>query len=233
MVANVITLHEDVTLPVCSTAGSVGYDVLAYLKPGTIVNYQSPRNNPYTKTVTDNQSLYIEAGERVLIPTGLTLDISSDLWVGIYPRSGLSFKSGVGLSNSVGVIDSDYKQEVFVSIVNNSGVGITIKHGEKIAQMVLHNTLKFDNLIIKDDVRNGGFGSTDVAVEIEREVAKVIVGDSIILGKVFTENDTYKIENAYVNGERYDTPYIVKHDDVSDVKRPTKAELKRYNEALA
>ena len=113
----------------------------------------------------DTFNLIIPADFRVLIPTGLIFDIPQGYSVRIHPRSGLSFKQGLVLANSEGVIDSDYIQECFIMIKNDSMSRITIKHGDRIAQGELVKSLDYSieecyTTPQQKTDRIGGFGST-------------------------------------------------------------------------
>jgi deoxyuridine 5'-triphosphate nucleotidohydrolase len=104
---------------------------------------------------------------RVLVPTGIIFDIPDNYCVKIYSRSGLSTKKGLNLINSVGIIDADYFDELFIPIYNNSQEKIRLFSGERIAQGEMAPTIRgiinyiFDKPIKKTD-RDGGFGSTGV-----------------------------------------------------------------------
>ena len=103
----------------------------------------------------------------MLIPTGLVFDIPTGYCLEVYPRSGTSFKLGLGLSNSVGMIDSDYTEELFVSIINHSNVTQVVSHGERIAQAKLVPLVPTEIKEVKSKPkqktsRTGGFGSTGV-----------------------------------------------------------------------
>lgn len=102
--------------------------------------------------------------ERKVIPTGLRLDIPEGYEVQVRPRSGLAAKHGVTVLNSPGTIDSGYTGEVGVILVNLSPVPVTIKSGDRIAQLVLskHETIDWEpRMITKQTDRGaGGFGST-------------------------------------------------------------------------
>ena len=104
---------------------------------------------------------------RALIPTGIVFNIPNSYSVRLHPRSGLAFKRGISLSNCEGVIDSDYVEEVFVSIINFSKNAVRIKHGERIAQAEMIRSLFWSvketstRPGIKTE-RIGGFGSTGV-----------------------------------------------------------------------
>lgn len=104
---------------------------------------------------------------RVLVPTGLVLDIPKNHCVKVYPRSGLSVKQGLGLCNSVGIIDSDYVEELFIPIINHSNRELTVKHGDRIAQaeLVLSTQAVIDYIEERPKTKTdrvGGFGSTGV-----------------------------------------------------------------------
>lgn len=109
----------------------------------------------------------IPAEWRMLIPTGLILDIPKNYCVKIYPRSGLSSKKGLNLINCVGIIDSDYVEELMIPVYNNSQERVRIYSGDRIAQgeLVVQHQAEFSYLTErpkrKSD-RNGGFGSTGV-----------------------------------------------------------------------
>ncbi|MGD9559679.1 MAG: dUTP diphosphatase [Oscillospiraceae bacterium] len=105
--------------------------------------------------------------ERALIPTGIAIELPSEKMVGlVFARSGLALKQGLAMANGVGVIDSDYRGEVSVPVVNLSNVPIHVANGERIAQLVivpveLPQMIEIDNLT--DTSRGaGGFGSTGV-----------------------------------------------------------------------
>ena len=106
-------------------------------------------------------------GENHLFHTGLIMEIPSGYFGAVYPRSGLSIKQGLRLSNCVGVIDADYRGEVMVSIYNDSATNKTIECNDRIAQMIIQPYVKVSQIecsisdLSKDTERGtGGFGST-------------------------------------------------------------------------
>lgn len=109
--------------------------------------------------------LVIAPGARVVIPTGLAVQIPSRYIVGlVFPRSGLATRHGISLANAVGVIDSDYKGEILVALINQGDKEYSISPGERVAQIVFMpvfqvNMEETDTL---DDTGRGtgGFGST-------------------------------------------------------------------------
>lgn len=109
-------LRESATLPTRATAGSAGYDLYADLSQPVIIN----------------------PGKTVAIPTGIAIALPNGNTVAyIYGRSGLGTKHGITLANSVGVIDSDYRGEIFVSLINQSVSPFVIQPQDRIAQMII------------------------------------------------------------------------------------------------
>ena len=102
--------------------------------------------------------------ERILVPTGLFIELHKGYEAQIRPRSGLAFKQGITVLNSPGTIDADYRGEIKVLLVNLSDQAFEIKHGERIAQMVVakHETVEWELVEqLNDSSRGeGGFGST-------------------------------------------------------------------------
>jgi len=98
----------------------------------------------------------------VAIPTGiyLTGEPRDDVFIQILPRSGLAHKFGIDIL--AGVIDSDYRDEIKVILVNHGGDNFRIKEGDRIAQAVVQKIDKLEGVMIKRVVRSGGFGSTGV-----------------------------------------------------------------------
>ncbi|GAO31299.1 dUTP diphosphatase [Geofilum rubicundum] len=102
--------------------------------------------------------------ERVLIPTGLFMEIPEGYEVQIRPRSGLAIKNGIGVLNSPGTIDADYRGEVQVILVNLSNEPFEIKHGDRICQMILNKYERFEwvnvEVLSQTERGSGGFGHT-------------------------------------------------------------------------
>lgn len=108
--------------------------------------------------------MVIAPGQTVLVPTGLSLQLPEGFAGLIYARSGLATKRGLAPANKVGVIDSDYRGELFVSLHNHGSVSQEIADGERIAQMIVtpYLTALFEvREELSDTARGaGGFGST-------------------------------------------------------------------------
>ncbi|MDP4133962.1 MAG: dUTP diphosphatase [Bacillota bacterium] len=108
----------------------------------------------------------LKSFERTIIPTGFAMSIPLGYAGFIYARSGLAVKEGVTLPNCVGIIDSDYRGEVKVAVVNLSSLPVTINHGDRIAQLVITKTesVSFTETDELDNTEraDGGFGSTGI-----------------------------------------------------------------------
>lgn len=111
-----------------------------------------------------DEPITMKPGDRMLIPLGFSIQIPIGWGAFIFPRSGLSFKKGISMSNCVGVIDPDYTGEVKVSAINHSKEDYTINPGDRIAQLLFLpvEKAKFTVADKLDDTDrgDGGFGST-------------------------------------------------------------------------
>lgn len=132
-------------LPEYASKGDSGMDIRAWLPDGSVV---------------------IKPGERVLIPTGLFIDLIRGFELQIRPRSGLALKYGITVLNAPGTIDANYRDEIKVILVNHGQEDFTVNNGDRIAQMVLAKVEKlfFDEVseIDRRDDRGGGFGHTGI-----------------------------------------------------------------------
>ncbi len=112
------------------------------------------------------EEVILYPGERRLIPTGIAVAIPEGFEGQIRPRSGLAIHQGIGLVNGPGTIDSDYRGEVSVLLINFGETPFTIRNGERIAQMVISRVFR-STLVEVEDLpptirQDGGFGSTGV-----------------------------------------------------------------------
>jgi dUTP pyrophosphatase len=102
--------------------------------------------------------------QRILVPTGLFMELPDGHEAQIRPRSGLAFKHGITVLNSPGTIDADYRGEIKVLLINLSQEDFIIENGERIAQMVIakHEQIRWNSVeVLQDSTRSaGGFGST-------------------------------------------------------------------------
>ena len=107
----------------------------------------------------------LEPGKRQVIPTGIAVALPSPEYAALlYARSGLAIKHGIALANGVGVIDSDYRGEIAVGLVNLSGEDYTVQPGDRIAQLmiapVVRPDLRFTDVLDETERGAGGLGST-------------------------------------------------------------------------
>lgn len=112
-----------------------------------------------------DENITIEAGQTVLVKTGLSIYIADSNYAGlILPRSGLGHKHGIVLGNLVGIIDSDYQGELMISVWNRSSTAFTLEAGERLAQYVIVPVMHAEFEIVDDFVAtergSGGFGHT-------------------------------------------------------------------------
>lgn len=113
---------------------------------------------------TNGETLVFEPGETKFVKTGIAMEIPTGYAGFVYARSGIASKRGLAPSNKVGVIDSDYRGEIMVSLHNHSSKEQSIADGERIAQIVIAPFLKVEYIEteeLSETVRGeGGFGST-------------------------------------------------------------------------
>lgn len=136
-------LGQQIPVPAYATSGSAGLDLRACI----------------------DADMILHADATVLVPTGLAIHIDDpQLAAVLLPRSGLGHKHGVVLGNLVGLIDSDYQGQVFVSVWNRSAIDFTISIGERIAQMVFVPVVQVQFEQVQSfefsDRGEGGFGHT-------------------------------------------------------------------------
>ncbi|MBX7149724.1 dUTP diphosphatase [bacterium] len=126
--------------------------------------YQTPGAAGADLTACLEKPVILEPGQRALIPTGLSFEIPLGYEVQIRPRSGLALKKGISMVNTPGTIDSDYRGEVGVILINLGQESVTIEHGERVAQMVMAPVVQAQFVeadSLSDTARGaGGFGST-------------------------------------------------------------------------
>ncbi len=109
----------------------------------------------------------INAGEIRFIPTGLSISLPPGYEAQIRPRSGLAFRHGVGMVNAPGTIDSDYRGEIGVLLVNWGKEPFCVRHGDRIAQMVIASVCRAELLVVEEALDQtsrgcGGFGHTGI-----------------------------------------------------------------------
>ena len=135
-------------LPAYETAGAAGMDIRAFVE----------------------ETILLKPFERKLITTGLFLELPDGFEAQIRPRSGLAFKHGITLPNSPATIDSDYRGELKVALINLSNENFEIKNGDRIAQLIIAKYEKATWVVVTElsntDRNSGGFGHTGVHQKI-------------------------------------------------------------------
>jgi dUTP pyrophosphatase len=134
--------NNSFALPRYQTEGSVGMDLSAFIE----------------------NDIIIKPNERGLIPTGIALSLPQDIEGQVRPRSGLSLKYGITVLNSPGTIDSDYRGEIKVILINHGSEDFLIKNNDRIAQLVFNEVVKVSfkevNNLDQTSRDQKGFGST-------------------------------------------------------------------------
>ena len=137
----------DIPLPQYSTQGSAGMDLCAAV----------------------SGEMAIDPGETVLVPTGIRIELPMGFEAQVRPRSGLAIKHGVGILNSPGTIDSDYRGEIRVILTNFSKNRFVVRRGDRIAQMIVSSYARVDwelVQVLEDSQRGeGGFGHTGIGLK--------------------------------------------------------------------
>ena len=135
---------KELNLPKYETSGSAGLDLVAAI----------------------DENIVLKPGEVKLVKTGIAIALEKGFEAQVRPRSGLALKNGITVLNSPGTVDSDYRGEVCVILINHSKVDFVIKRGERIAQMVIakYEQAKIEVVKELDETARGegGFGSTGV-----------------------------------------------------------------------
>jgi len=151
MKVKVTKTDSGVTLPEYKSQGASGMDVQAFIPL------------PVEKTIDYMRAIVIPSGESRLIPTGLKMEIPEGFEVQVRPRSGLALKNQVTVLNTPGTIDSDYRGEIGVILMNHGKQDFVVIHGERIAQLVFCpvSRMEFEETNLTQTERGeGGFGST-------------------------------------------------------------------------
>ncbi|MBF1151965.1 MAG: dUTP diphosphatase [[Eubacterium] sulci] len=132
-------------IPIYGTSQSAGFDLPAYLPEGSIV---------------------LEKGKRMLVPTGIFIELPCGYEAQVRARSGLAIKNGIGLVNGIGTVDADYRGELMVPMINWGDEDFTINDGDRIAQVVIakHERAEFElcEELGETERGSGGFGHTGV-----------------------------------------------------------------------
>ena len=141
----VTKLKEGALLPEYKTSGSAGADLRALIE----------------------EPIILKPMQRCLIPTGLSVELPKGIELQVRPRSGLALKHGITVLNTPGTVDSDYRGELAVLLINLGNEDFKIENGDRIAQAVIAQAIQAD-FVQKDELSNtergaGGYGSTGIA----------------------------------------------------------------------
>lgn len=158
-------VHTEVKLPKHQTDGSACFDLSFQGYGKNKVTGYNRMNKPVERIM--QSSMTISPGDRMLVPTGLVMDIPKGYSVRLHARSGTSLKQGLVLANAEGVIDSDYVEEVYILLHNISENAQTINFGDRIAQaeLVKNEVYDIEESASRPSVKSsrvGGMGSTGV-----------------------------------------------------------------------
>ncbi|MFK7902446.1 MAG: dUTP diphosphatase [Nitratireductor sp.] len=136
----------DIELPSYESASAAGMDLRA--------------------ACAQDEPIELKSGERLLVPTGFIFEIEQGFEAQIRPRSGLAYKNGITCLNTPGTIDSDYRGEVMVLLINHGSKSFIIERGMRIAQMIIAPVMQVEvvekSLASETERGTGGFGSTGV-----------------------------------------------------------------------
>ena len=139
-----ITRDDGVKLPAYETSGASGMDIRARI----------------------DEPIVLKAGKRVLVPTGFYIELPEGYEAQIRARSGLAVRNGIGMPNGIGTIDSDYRGEMKVALINFGEEDFPIKDGDRIAQLIVTSYEKVEweevSSLAESERGEGGFGHTGV-----------------------------------------------------------------------
>ena len=136
--------HDDLPLPAVATAGSAGWDLRAAV----------------------TEPIEIAPGARTSVPTGIEIALPNGYEAQVRPRSGLALRDGLTLLNAPGTIDSDYRGEIRLIVINHGDRAVTIRRGDRVAQLVVHPVPAVSWETVEElpatDRGAGGFGHSGV-----------------------------------------------------------------------
>jgi len=160
--------HPSISLPKKQTSQSACFDLSFQGHGKNEYKGYTNMNKPFSRVM--NNQITIAPRERVMVPTGIIMDIPEGYSVRLHARSGLSLKQGLVLANAEGVVDSDYVEEVMVLMTNLSENTISIQSGDRVAQAELVKDAEYtiEESAVRPGVKTnrvGGMGSTGVSTE--------------------------------------------------------------------
>ena len=142
MQVNVVVKDAGIKLPIAETAAAAGCDIRS------------------------NHDATINPGDKLLVKTGLSVEIPIGYEIQVRPRSGLALSKGITVLNSPGTIDADYRGEIKIALINHSNKDFVIKNGDRIAQMIIskYEQISFSLTESLDETERGegGYGHTGI-----------------------------------------------------------------------
>ena len=163
------TVAGSVELAVQRLAHARGLDLPAYQSEGAA-------GMDLLAAVPDGAPVVIAPGDRLLVPTGLVLQLPHGFEAQVRPRSGLALRHGITVLNTPGTIDSDYRGELQVLLVNLGREAFAITRGARIAQLVVQTVAQARLVLVAETTTTtrgtGGFGSTGVAAKASKDVRR-------------------------------------------------------------
>ena len=177
-------VHPSAPIPKFHTEESACFDFVAIYAGKSVYEGYDQYNSKITRSFHYENNdprpyIYVNPGDRIMVPSGLIMDIPQGYSVRLHPRSGLSYKNGLVLANCEGVIDSDYFDEIMILTLNTSQNAQKIFQGDRVAQGELVRLSKYTieettERPVQRTSRKGGLGSTGVetktAIETNTEI---------------------------------------------------------------
>jgi len=141
---------------------------ISRVRPGAVLpRYMSDGASGCDICACGDAAVVVRPGERVAVPTGLAVEIPAGYEIQVRPRSGMAFKKGLTVVNTPGTIDSDYRGEIQVLMINLGTESVTIAPGDRVAQLVLSEVPQIGWVEAPDLTQStrgaGGFGSTGIS----------------------------------------------------------------------
>ena len=192
-------------------------------------NYQTTGSAGMDLTASLTEPIILKPMERKLIPTGIFIALPSGLEAQIRSRSGMAFKRGLSVVNGIGTIDSDYRGEIMVALINLDQHDQTIVDGDRIAQMVIakYETISWNQVETLDETERGAGGFNSTGTNKEEKIV-----DSKLNTKNLTEmlGDYSKYLSKEIDKSKIDD--TEKQNIYNETVQETKILLDQYTEFL-
>lgn len=161
MLCTISPLRKNDNMSCCKNTFQVKFKKLT--ETATVPEYKTPE--AAGMDLVSDQEAVIKSGSFALIKTGISIELPIGFEAQVRPRSGLAYKYGVTVLNTPGTIDSDYRGDVGVILINHGSIDFEVKKGDRIAQLVIARAFQAELIEVKEldktDRGENGFGSTD------------------------------------------------------------------------